>query len=892
MSLAGAVVEAAPSAATRALETVQKDPRRAVALASAAAAAARAVGDADEQALAERAAGLALRELHDFGAAVVHLRRAVRIADRAGSACVGASARLSLAYLLAQTGHNDAALRAIDAALPHLQGADSGRARMQRGVVLFYSGRYDEALRDYSAAVDVARRHGDLLGEGRALNNRGLLQAYRGAPRSADADFGRAAEVFGGLGLELAVADTSWNRGIVLAQRGDVPQALAVFDQVERDYRRLDVPRPALALDRLELLLSVPLVAEACDGAAAAVAELRARGMDSDLAEALLVQARVALLAGDLSLASSAAAEARGGFRRQSRHSWQAFARHVELRAAFLGGDRSAGLLSATTAAADALAAFGWDAPVLEARVDAARIAVTLGRTDEAARQLDLARAARRGSTATRRVQGWYAEALHRRLSGDRAGARRALRRGLDELHRFRAALGASELRTHSAAHGQLLAQEGLGDAFDDGSPARVLAWAERWRAGALRMAPVRPPDDPALAGALTALRAVSADLEHDATAGPVSCSPGRQALLSRQAALENDVRDLTRRAAGTADAPPPLDRAPTVQALAARLGPAVLVELLSHSGRLRAVVVRDGRASLHDLAPEDVVATELAHLRLAVRRIAGLPAGGRAREVARAAAARAASRLDGLLLGSLRRRLADRPLVVVPTGALHAVPWSVLDTCAGRPVTVAPSASLWLRAAPAGPAASGPPVLVAGPRLRAAADEVRALAEHLPGATVLVGTDATADAVRVALDGAPLAHIASHGRFRADNPLFSCLELADGPLTVFDLERLSRPPRLMVLPACDSGLPSVRPGDELMGLAAALIGLGTRTLVAPVLPVADELTGPLVLDLHRRLRAGVPPAAALAEAQRACTADGDPVAWATSAGFLCFGAG
>ncbi|HKT04775.1 MAG TPA: CHAT domain-containing protein, partial [Rugosimonospora sp.] len=178
------------------------------------------------------------------------------------------------------------------------------------------------------------------------------------------------------------------------------------------------------------------------------------------------------------------------------------------------------------------------------------------------------------------------------------------------------------------------------------------------------------------------------------------------------------------------------------------------------------------------------------------------------------------------------------------------------------------------------------------GPRLPEAGDEVAALAARLPGSRVLAGTGATAGAVLRALDGTRLAHIAAHGTFRADNPLFSTVELADGPLTAYELERLGRAPGCVVLSACDAGRSGVRPGDELIGFTAVLLGLGTRSLVASLLPVPAERTATLMLDLHRRMRAGCGPAQALAEAQREFAAGGDGVAYATAAAFLCFGTG
>ncbi|MBF9130865.1 tetratricopeptide repeat protein, partial [Plantactinospora sp. S1510] len=276
-------VGSAGPTAQDALDAVQRYPREAVMLGRRVLAAGHP--DPDERSTAERAIGLALRELNDLPGALRHLRRALRAAESPRAAAL---AKMSLGYVLANAGRTSAALAAVTSALPRLTGADAGRARMQRGVVLHYRGQFDEAVRDYGIAVDIAQREGDLLLEARARNNRGLLNAHRGASLGVDDDLGPAAAIFQQLGLDLAAADTRWNIGIAASHGGDVPGALRRFAAVEREYDRLRVPRPALLLDRFELLLSVPLLDEAVEVASIAVRELRRRGMASDLAEALL----------------------------------------------------------------------------------------------------------------------------------------------------------------------------------------------------------------------------------------------------------------------------------------------------------------------------------------------------------------------------------------------------------------------------------------------------------------------------------------------------------------------------------------------------------------------------------------------------------------------------
>ena len=107
------------------------------------------------------------------------------------------------------------------------------------------------------------------------------------------------------------------------------------------------------------------------------------------------------------------------------------------------------------------------------------------------------------------------------------------------------------------------------------------------------------------------------------------------------------------------------------------------------------------------------------------------------------------------------------------------------------------------------------------------------------------------------ALDGAWLGHIAAHGVFRADSPLFSSLRMHDGPLTVYDFEKLRRAPYRLVLPSCDSGMLAAAGADELLGLASSLLALGTAGVIAAIVPLNDEAVVPVMLDLHRHLRAG-----------------------------------
>jgi CHAT domain len=881
--------ESAPAAAKTALDLVSADPGRAAEQARRALELARGHGEPLARSIAYRALGLAARELGDLDTALRALSTAVRVATRAGLAVPAGQARMSRAFVLLSQGRITDALRDAEASAAHLRGLDRDRLLAQRGLILQRAGRLDDALAVYAAALPSLRRRGDRLWEARLRNNRAVLYAYRGSSRLAKGDIARAERLYVELALPRAVAGARWNLGFIEARRGDIPAALASLDAAADAYRQAGMPVGPLLIDQCDVLLAAGLSAEARQVAMSAVSELSRHRQAADLAEARLMLARAELADGAPGAARRTAAAAQRSFARQQRPSWAAVARHVSLRSAWAGGERSSALLRSALEAAERLEAAGWASAALDTRLMAARMAVDLGRLDVARTQLSIAALARRSPHLDLQAQAWHALALLRRQAGDQRGAYAAVSAGLDAADQRRTLLGATELRVQVAGQVQELAALGVALAIEERAAAQVLCSAERYRAAAMRMRPLRPPDDAVLADLLAELKAAACQAEEALLAD----TPSR-VLDRRRSALEQQVRRRIRHAAGAqAGSPHPvLDERDLAVALADR----VLVEYLECAGDLHAVVLCEGECSLHMLGPVGPVALEVASLRFAWRRLLTSHGSAASLQAARGMAAAAGASLDAALMLPLSPLIGDRPLVVVPTGCLQSLPWSVLPSCACRVLTTAPSAASWLtaRAAGRGHAAGRGRVprrvaLIAGPGLPGANPELDSVAGLYPAADVLTGSAATVAAALRALDGADVAHIAAHGRFRADNAMFSALVLSDGPLTVYDLEGLRQAPRAIMLAACDSALSPALPGDEMTGLVAALLALGTSTVVAALLPVPDPVIGPLAFSWHREVSLGRSPAEALLAVRAGAR---DPGAKAAADALACLGYG
>jgi CHAT domain-containing protein len=212
--------------------------------------------------------------------------------------------------------------------------------------------------------------------------------------------------------------------------------------------------------------------------------------------------------------------------------------------------------------------------------------------------------------------------------------------------------------------------------------------------------------------------------------------------------------------------------------------------------------------------------------------------------------------------------------LIIVPHGPLHYLPFHALyDGSAylveAFEVSYLPSSSLLRYCRTAEKTAGG--LLALGyssnGRLPHAAQEARTVAESWNG-QALVEQEATLANLHQQSDRFRVLHLATHGEFRPDNPLFSGLSLADGWLTTLDIFNMRLKASLVTLSACQTGRSVVGGGDELLGLLRAFLAAGTASLVSTFWAVEDSTTAALMQDFYQALAEGKTKGSALRQTQ------------------------
>jgi CHAT domain-containing protein len=345
----------------------------------------------------------------------------------------------------------------------------------------------------------------------------------------------------------------------------------------------------------------------------------------------------------------------------------------------------------------------------------------------------------------------------------------------------------------------------------------------------------------------------------------PDSPSPERIQKLQEQAlAHENELlralRDLPApQAIGHHSSPASLDR------IRASLPPdAVLVEYFSVRDQFVAAVLTRGTLDLVPLTPVSRVVSllRLFHFQISKFQLAG----DYVREFENPLFNSAQAHLRNLyaeVIAPLRALLRGHHLVVVPHGVLHYLPFhALLDAdrymIDSFTISYAPSAAIFAFSQEKSSSASGPPLVMGVPDAQAPIilDEARAVAKILPGAELLLGPDASQGALHNKGAHSRLIHIATHGTFRQDNPMFSSIRLGDSYLSLYDLYQLKLEAELVTLSGCATGMNVVTAGDELLGLVRGLFYAGAQSLLLTLWNVHDLTTAQFMTAFYSRLQA------------------------------------
>lgn len=774
---------------------------------------------------------------------------------------------LSLAFTHHELGRSTAAVEAFDSAEALAASSGDPEVRMlinaQLGAMFLREGRLREALTRLDAAVttlDVAAADDQC----KILINRGEVNGLLGLISAAKADCVRALGLAEAYALPQLALSARHNLGLFEFLSGDLLRALELMPMPEEGAS--DFERGVVGTDRARVLLAAGLLGEADRSLAEACSALARTELVQFLAEAELIRAEVALLADRTELAQATSRAAVARLQGRDNHRASALGELVQLRADAAAGVSAAKLVPTADRLQQTLVGLGLPDHARLARL----IAVEhLPPGEVPGRSLP---AIGRHQPLELRLHGRLVRAKLAFARGHRAAGLRHARIGLGDLTEYQTQFGSLDLQTSSAVRGGSLAAAAIRAEIAADRPAAVLTWVERARAVSGRVVAPQPPADPETAELMTRLRWTANQAEREEAAGGDAGE-----LKQRRLELERAIRSRSWTVRGTGSTA----AEPRIADLRHALRDAVLVALFNLDEVVHAVVLTRDRCWLRRLVPM-AEATELGRrisADLDVLALDLVPEPLRAS--ARGSLRRGLQRLDDGLIAPLG--LPGAPVVLLPPGRLASLTWPELPSFRGRPLVIAPSASTWLGAHARFVSVPGPVVAVAGPGLRRAESEVDQVAAAWPGCEALYPDQVTVERFLDRINGAQLVHVAAHGRHQRENPLFSSIALADGPVVGYDLDRVPDPPQQVVLSACDLGRATVRPGDEALGLTRAFLHSGTSTVVSGVAKVSDRGAAELMADYHRRLAGGAAPAYALADA---LVAADEPTP------FACFGAG
>jgi tetratricopeptide (TPR) repeat protein len=754
---------------------------------------------------------------------------------------------------------------------PVLRAELSGALNYNYAAKLMAVGRNEESLAYFDASIedkeyrmahdaDPDSRMDSLV---RSLSSRGWVHTRLGNVQQARADLTKSLELAEKYELRAMAADVRRNLGTLALRTGDVPEALRCYEETERTHRALDMEVPALLrIEQAQALLAAGLADEAGRHLEDVLPGLSTRSVAREQARVELYRAFAALMNDDLELARQTAAAARRGMRRAGCQTCVANAMiiglHADTRDALRSGQVPAALPTRAIRTAEKMPLPLLAEQAATARMLAVRLDIRRGNLERAAGTLREVPRPGQLTPIDYRMLRRLCRAELAVAQGNRAKALSEIRSGLTELDAVRDRMGGLDLVSGTALHGQELADLAVKLVLERHDARRLFVWLERTRAQTYRYEPLSAGTDPELAARVAEVRGLGQAIQEAQHDG--------HPIAGLRAKYNERLREAQRLGwhTGRWGRPRPVAG---LNEVVAQLGARAMVSFAASGDELVAVVVAGGECRLVRLGSAGAAAESGRVLNVDLDALAPDNLPERLAEVVMTSAHKQADKLDAQLIQPLADSIGDRELVIVPTGPLYAVPWGVLPGLRGRPTVVAPSATAWLAAELTKSPRARKIVLVRGPGLAGARGELEKLTTHYRTATTMTGAKATVKSVLRAMDGAKLAHFAAHGAHEPENALFSRLELADGALFGHEMAGLRQPPRQVVFAACELAMNRIRPGDEALGFASALLASGSRTVIAPLSRVGDLASAAAMDDYYRALAVRERPALALADA-------------------------
>jgi CHAT domain-containing protein len=347
-------------------------------------------------------------------------------------------------------------------------------------------------------------------------------------------------------------------------------------------------------------------------------------------------------------------------------------------------------------------------------------------------------------------------------------------------------------------------------------------------------------------------------------------------AARDREKALIRLLRDMPPSDAvdaGISNAP-----AMTLEVIRAALGPdTVLVEYFYARDQLIAAVLSQDVLEVRAISSRSQVdpLIRLLQFQLSKFRLGANYAGVFREPMLRAATAHLRD-LYETLLEPVRRHLHGRHVVFVPHESLHHLPMHALFDGSqymidAFTVSYAPSAGIYALCRGREVNTSGASLILGVPDAFAPliGEEAAVVAATLPQSELFLGAGASRRVLKEKARSSRVIHLATHGQFRSDNPMFSAIRLGDGYLTLYDLNRFHLPVELVTLSGCCTGLNVVAKGDELLGLVRGLLHAGAKSLLLSLWDVHDRSTTELMGSFYTRFQANGDMASALQGAAR-----------------------